>query len=189
MRRILILAGIWVGLFLVTITFMVLKSHLASNAQAGEVSSQNPTSEDRIKEATRARLASMPRRSSGIATAVSDGFDSQRYLGLNEVVHTAIVAAKDQLLDCTRDSMNNSPLRTQYLEVSFDFARVSNAGSILAHGRVFSITNASVERSSIRFSVREEQCMERAFNSITISTDLEMPSGRNFYPLCINRSK
>ncbi|MBX3161832.1 MAG: hypothetical protein KF773_38075 [Deltaproteobacteria bacterium] len=183
MKKPLVFAGIWVGLFAATVAVMAIKSAVTSEADAAAVTK----AQEDTKNATRAKLATSPRRSSGIAADLADGVDPQKYPGLEQAIHEAVVAARDRLLGCTRYSMGLSLLQTQYLEVSLRLTHRKGVEPLPTQPRTVTVSDSTVERASTPFTAEEQKCLEAVFNDLELKTESELPADRTFYPLCFNK--
>ncbi|MCW5806242.1 MAG: hypothetical protein KIT31_28005 [Deltaproteobacteria bacterium] len=189
MRKTMILVGVWIALFLSTIAVIAIKSCLAGGANAGSTGEVNHAvaddEEEGVRQFTKAILSSTPRKSGGYAD-FSEDIDPTLYPDLHQALHLEIITNKDKIMDCVRPTINNGPLRTQYLEISFELSHLK-APRQDPPSR-YSISNFILERSSIPFTAVEEQCLADAFQRLHLPSSLLVPPRRSFYPLCMNKS-
>ena len=91
------------------------------------------------------------------------------------------------LYECLRETVSNSPITTNYGELSFSTRRLANRSLLsTASGTTLTVSNVVLERSTIPFTASEESCVAQALNGINIAAGRDEPA-RLAYVLCITK--
>jgi hypothetical protein len=177
-RRLLAVVATWIGLFTATV---IIAKTVTSEAAVSEETTEDRTVAEFVKAGTRAQLEGQTRKTGPTAPFGAVSFDETQAT-IHKSLSDEIFKRSDAIMSCTRSSMKYSTLHTQFLEISFVVSRSSC--DITGAARVSDVV---LERSSLRLSSEEEQCLVREFSQIVAEARDVLPSRRIYYPLCINR--
>jgi hypothetical protein len=184
-RKTLVFGAVWIVLF--AGTFVVHRSWASANSDSASSDSADSDSADSseyekytslVTQATRIRLDGIARRSSDLSIATLDG-DSDNRLAVAFLEHAKTI--NKPVFECLRDATSKSVVNTNYFEVSFDARPLALAPEGDA---TVAISNVIIERSTIEFTPREQDCFTRMLEGLQLQSDRSQHN-RFVYVFCI----
>ncbi len=179
MRRLVVIAAIWVLLFAATLAVSLVSDVAEATADVVGQNSASDAVDEILRQLAQTELAAIPRTTdvgrSGGTTDSDERLDQQ----LESELHRVILDNKQRFRSCAARTLARQKRPNEYFEISFLLRRVDSAGTVRMDGLV-------LERTTASFEAEEETCMFDLLRDLRFSAN-SAPTERIFYQLCFNR--
>jgi len=176
MKRLGILAAIWIVLFGATIVVNLVSGD--GRAKAAVVRSDATNTVDEILEQrAQMQLAGEPRKTEFIPQ--TPNFDEVQYEQLATELRTVILENWSQVRPCLAASSAAITRPTEYFEISFIFRNTDSAAFLRLDDLV-------LERSTVPIREEDEKCMFDILRELRFAAS-SAPAERTYYQVCLHR--